>query len=58
MFGALIDSGEPVRILWGYLFGGGLLLVAGVATSHGVAAERRPLEEVARPLSVTLDDAP
>lgn len=59
VFGALIDSGEPVRILWGYLFGGGLMLLAAwVAMTHGVAAERRPLEEVARPLSAAIEDAP
>ncbi|MFN3514505.1 MAG: MFS transporter [Phenylobacterium sp.] len=58
LFGALIDTGEPVRILWGYLLGGGLmLLAAGVELVLGVAAERKPLEEIARPLSM-VDDVP
>jgi MFS family permease len=52
VFGALIGSGSRTNILWGYLFGGGLMLLAAVVTLWlGVRAERRPLEEVARPLS-------
>jgi MFS family permease len=52
LFGALIDTGSRVSILWGYLLGGGLmLLAAGVAAVLGIAAERRPLEEIAPPLS-------
>ena len=47
-----IGSGSRTNILWGYLFGGGLMLLAAVVTLWlGVRAERRPLEEVARPLS-------
>jgi MFS family permease len=58
VFGALIDTGERSQILWGYLLGGGLmLLAAAVELALGVAAERKPLEEVARPLSL-LDDVP
>lgn len=58
LFGALIDSGERGQIFWGYLLGGGLMLLAAVVELFlGVAAERKPLEEVARPLSV-IDDAP
>jgi MFS family permease len=52
VFGALIDTGSRGQILWGYLLGGGLMLLAAVAAVLlGVRAERRPLEEVARPLS-------
>ncbi len=53
VFGALIGSGSRVEILWGYLFGGALMLVAALAEAVlGVKAERRPLEEVAPPLSL------
>ncbi|MBV8096249.1 MAG: MFS transporter [Acetobacteraceae bacterium] len=52
IFGALIESGERTQILWGYLLGGGLMIAAAaVEAALGVAAERRPLEEVAPPLS-------
>lgn len=53
LFGALIDTGERSQILWGYLLGGGLMvLAAGVELAIGVKAERKPLEEVADPLSL------
>lgn len=56
LFGALIESGERQQILSGYLLGGGLMLVAAVVTLLlGIRAERRPLEEVARPLSAVDD---
>jgi MFS family permease len=52
IFGLLIGSGSRLNVLWGYLFGGALMLLAAVVELKlGVAAERRPLEEVARPLS-------
>jgi MFS family permease len=52
VFSLLIGSGSRLNVLWGYLFGGALmLLAAGVELKLGVAAERRPLEDVARPLS-------
>jgi MFS family permease len=52
LFGALIDSGEPHRVMWGYLLGGGLMIIAAVlAGLYAVAAERRSLEDVAPPLS-------
>lgn len=52
IFGLLIESGSREQVLVGYLFGAALMLIAAVATLfYGVAAERRPLEEVARPLS-------
>ncbi|HUB15603.1 MAG TPA: MFS transporter [Acetobacteraceae bacterium] len=52
LFGALINTGSRMSILWGYLLGGGLMLAAGlVAAWLGVNAERRALEDVAPPLS-------
>ena len=58
LFGALIDSGERSQIFWGYLLGGVLMLSAAVVELFlGVAAERKPLEEIAPPLSV-IDDVP
>ncbi len=52
LFGALIESGDRSQILAGYLVGGGLMVLAALVTVMiGVRAERRPLEEVARPLS-------
>jgi MFS family permease len=52
LFGVLIDTGERISIFWGYLLGGGLMLGAAVvAAVLAVPAERRPLEDVAPPLS-------
>jgi MFS family permease len=52
LFGALIETGSRDEILWGYVLGGGLMLIAaGFEAILGVAAERRSLEEVAPPLS-------
>ncbi len=52
LFGILIGTGSPVAIAGGYLLGAVLMLIAaGVALKLGVAAERRSLEDVARPLS-------
>ena len=52
LFGWLIGTGDPHAIAWGYALGAALMLIAaGAALWLGVAAERRPLEEVARPLS-------
>ena len=59
LFGALIETGERVQILWGYLLGGGLMvLAAAVEMALGVSAERKPLEEVAEPLSLAPRDKP
>jgi MFS family permease len=53
VFAALIGSGSRVQILWGYLFGGALMIFAALAELIlGIRAERRPLEEVAPPLSL------
>ena len=52
LFGALIDTGSRVSILWGYLLGGGLMVGAAVVAAFlAVPAERRALEDVAPPLS-------
>jgi MFS family permease len=52
LFGALIDTGSRLSIFWGYLLGGVLMLIAAaVAALLAVNAERRSLEDVARPLS-------
>ncbi len=52
LFGALIDSGSRTSVFVGYLFASALmLLAAGVAWRWGIAAERKPLETVARPLA-------
>jgi MFS family permease len=52
VFGALIDTGSRMSIMWGYMFGGLLMLIgAATAAALAVPAERRPLEEVAAPLS-------
>src|SRR5437868_4987253 len=52
LFGALIDTGWRTSLLGGYLLGAALMVVAaGVMWRWGVAAERKPLEQVARPLA-------
>ncbi|MBI3197250.1 MAG: MFS transporter, partial [Rhodospirillales bacterium] len=52
LFGVLIESGEPGEIVMGYFLGAALMSVAALVTIKlGVAAECRPLEEVAPPLS-------
>ncbi|WP_232332817.1 MFS transporter [Novosphingobium aquimarinum] len=52
LFGALIESGSRDQVLLGYVLGAALMLVAaGVARVIGIDAERRSLEDVAKPLS-------
>ncbi|MCW5744980.1 MAG: MFS transporter [Alphaproteobacteria bacterium] len=52
LFGVLIDTGSRTEVMWGYAFGGVLMLIAAaVEAAIGIRSERRPLEEVARPLS-------
>jgi MFS family permease len=52
LFGALIASGSRTSVFVGYLIGSALMIVAAVAEGvWGIAAERRPLEAVARPLA-------
>ena len=53
LFGALIQSGKPINIFYGYLLGAALMAAAGIVEIlFGVDAERKSLEEVARPLSL------
>ncbi|HUO81710.1 MAG TPA: MFS transporter [Gammaproteobacteria bacterium] len=55
IFGHLIASGARIEVFWGYALGGGLMLIGAiVAWRTAVAAERRPLEAVAAPLSALL----
>jgi MFS family permease len=50
-FGALIESGSRSHVFVGYIVGAALMLIAAVIQMiWGVAAERRPLEAVAKPL--------
>ncbi len=52
LFGALIETGSRKSVFAGYLLGAVLmLLAAGIAARWSVAAERKPLEEVSRPLA-------
>jgi len=52
LFGVLIDTGSRVSVFGGYLLGAALMILGGlVAWRWGVAAERKPLEMVARPLT-------
>lgn len=52
LFGALIETGSRWSLFGGYLLGAVLMiLAAGVMLAFGVAAERRSLEEISRPLS-------
>ncbi|WP_186418120.1 MFS transporter [Bosea sp. CS1GBMeth4] len=51
LFGILIDTGSRLSVLGGYLFGAVLMIAAGaIAWGFAVKAERRPLEEVSKPL--------
>jgi MFS family permease len=51
LFGVLIDTGSRMSLFAGYLLGAALMIgAAGVMWRWGIAAERRPLEDVARPL--------
>lgn len=52
VFGALIETGSRSQVLIGYLVGAALMVAAaGVQAIWGMAAERKPLESVARPLT-------
>ena len=52
LFGALVDTGSRDSVFAGYLLGAALMVAAAaIAWRYGIAAERRPLESVARPLA-------
>jgi MFS family permease len=53
LLGVLIDTGSRMSVFGGYLLGASLMIgAAAVAARFGIAAERKPLELVAQPLSV------
>jgi MFS family permease len=57
LFGHLIDTHERSAVFAGYLIGSALMIAAAVVAGiWGVAAERKSLEEVARPLSAVADE--
>jgi MFS family permease len=50
IFGAIVDTGDPHRLLAGYVLAAVMMLAAaGVGRVFGVDAERRSLEELTRP---------
>ena len=52
LFGLLIDTGSRTSVFGGYLLGAVLMVAGGcIAWRWGIDAERKPLEEVARPLT-------
>ncbi|MGH8517305.1 MAG: MFS transporter, partial [Panacagrimonas sp.] len=52
LFGVLIGTGERGSIAIGYAIAAAMMLAAGAAAWRwGLSAERRTLEELARPLS-------
>jgi MFS family permease len=51
LFGTLVGTGDRSAIGWGYALGATLMLVGAAAVlGLGIAAERRPLEDIAAPL--------
>jgi MFS family permease len=52
LLAALIESGSRASVAMGYFFGSLLMIGAAIAEAiWGVAAERKPLEEISQPLS-------
>jgi MFS family permease len=52
LFGHLTETGSRMNLFWGYIAASVLMVVAaGVEWRWGVAAERKPLEEISSPLS-------
>jgi MFS family permease len=52
LFGQLINSGQRGQVIWSFLIGAAVMALAGlVELLLGVAAEQRPLEELARPMT-------
>jgi MFS family permease len=59
LFGTLIDTGSRTSVFAGYAIGAAAMMGAAVVQWHfGVSAERKPLEEVARPLAFIDDGVP
>jgi zinc transporter ZupT len=56
IFGALIATHSRTNVNYGYLLGAGLMIVAGViAIFLAVDAERRSLEDIAKPFTAVRD---
>ncbi len=52
LLGSLIETGSRDSVFLGYLLAAALMIFAAIVEMvWGIAAERKPLEEVARPLS-------
>jgi MFS family permease len=59
LFGTLVGTGARGAVAMGYLLGAALMLTAAALTPRfGIAAERRPLEWVAAPLSTCPSPSP
>jgi hypothetical protein len=55
-FGRLIETGGAINVMYGYLLGAALMVVAGVVEIFlGVEAAQKQLEDIAKPL--TAEDA-
>jgi MFS family permease len=59
LYGHLIGTGnDPFKLFIGYLIGGGAMIAGGIVEIVlGIAAEGKPLEDVARPLSMVREAA-
>ena len=54
LFGSLIGTGDPKLVAWGYVLGSVLMIGAALTEwKLGIAAERKSLEDVAAPLSLS-----
>ena len=51
VFGKLVESGARESVFAGYVFAALLMFIASVVARYAVPAERKPLEQVATPLS-------
>ncbi len=59
LFGALIQTSQRINVYYGYLIGAGLMVAAAVVEIVlGVKAERKPLEEIARPITEDKEPEP
>ncbi|WP_445160495.1 MFS transporter [Mycobacterium sp. Dal123C01] len=59
LFGELINSGDRGQVLWSFLIGAIVMAVAGLVELWlGIAAEQRPLEDLALPLTVADAESP
>ena len=57
LFGALIQTSERINVYYGYLIGAGLMIAAAIVEFIlGVNAEKKPLEEIAEPITEVKED--